>query len=407
MEHEIAAERGRRDARGQQQARCPDAVARHHHGRCGLPAIAAGAVAIPDARRHAAFHHDLLHHATGAQIDAAGDRARPIGQVGRGFRAAGAAELARAAVIAGCARAFGDGIDRGIGRPPVPAERIEAARRRGAQPAQRQRRHAARFLRRIGGIARQPRDPEGVVVEIVIGLEIEIGERPVVPHSIEGSGLEIRRMQAREMRGPVDGRAADPVPHQRLESGAGIVDRIIGGDSVAAGLEPQIGRCRPRAQGQALPVRLLCRKVAAIEPVATLEARDAQPRRAAGKAPRERSAAQARSDDRHIDRAEFDLAAGRHEMLSRLPDQHAGDHATNACMAQWKLPASSGGSAGTAVSLGEVPRCRRAPVPPFSMTRRKAGREARHAVPGQRRVQRPSSGVSSACLPDAAWQGES
>jgi hypothetical protein len=246
-------------------------------------------------------------------------------------------------MIAGGARGFGLRVDRGIDRPPMPAERIEAARRRGAEPAQRQRRHAARFLRRIGGIARQAGHAERLVIQIVIGLEIEIGERPIVAHAVERAGLEVRRMQARKMRRPIDGRAADPVPHQRLEGRSGIIDRIIGRRAVAAGLQPQIGRCRPGPERQALPIGPLRRKIAAVEPIAALEAENAEVRRAPGEAPRERRAAQARADDRHIDRAEFDLI--RHELLSRARDQHPRDHATKACMAQTIAAAAKGAPA--------------------------------------------------------------
>ena len=185
-------------------------------------------------------------------------------------------------MIAAGPAAMGARIDRRIDGPPMPAQPVEASRRRQTKAAGGQRRLVAGGLGRVGRIARQSAHPHRLVVQIVIGLEGVIAEGPVLSDAVEAAGAEVGGMQAGKMRRPIDGRAADAVPHQGLQRRGRIVDRIIGGERIAAGLEAQIGRGGPGAQCRALPSPSRGRHGRGIDPAAALEAEDAKPRRLLG-----------------------------------------------------------------------------------------------------------------------------
>ena len=217
MEHQVAAERRAVDIGRQQQPCRADAIAGDDDMACGLPYLASVRVAIDHAGGPAAFDDDSLGDAVRPQLDPSRDRLRPVGHVRAGLGPDETALLAGAAIVAGATSISRHRVDRRIDRPPMPAQRIEAARRRFSQAAERQRRHGARRLRRIGGIAGHAAHAHRRVVEIVIGLEIEVIERPIVADAVQRLRAEIRRMQPRKMRRPIDAGTADAAPHQRLD----------------------------------------------------------------------------------------------------------------------------------------------------------------------------------------------
>ena len=182
-----------------------------------MPVVAAIGAATEEAGGAAGFHHHLLDDGAGPELHAAGQRPGPIGEIDRGLGAAHAADQAGAAAIAARPAAMAPRIDGGIDRPPMPAQPVEAAGGGDAEAAEGERRLGAGGLRRIGGIAREPAYPHHPVVQIVIGLEGVVAEGPVLAHAIQAAGAEIRGMQPRKMRRPVDRRAAHPVPHQGLQ----------------------------------------------------------------------------------------------------------------------------------------------------------------------------------------------
>src|SRR6185503_5790315 len=105
-----------------------DAVAGHDHQLGRLEMLGAVAVVIDDAARQPVVAgRDLAHPAARAQLDARPDRQRPVGDVGAGLGALGAARRAVVHVDALGAALVGLGGDGGVGRPPVPAEPVEAA----------------------------------------------------------------------------------------------------------------------------------------------------------------------------------------------------------------------------------------------------------------------------------------
>ena len=217
---------------------------------------------------------------------------RPIGDVGGGLGALRAARRAVAEVDAAPAALVVGGGDGRVGRPPVPAELVHRLAEPRARFAQRQRRHR-RLLRRIGGIARQPRDAHHAVVLGEERLQRRVVDRPVLGDAVERAHLEVGRMQARKMRGVHDGGAADAVEVHHLDRRIGVVDRIVGRPRAAVGIDGEIAE-QPR-----LPVPSVARIVRRLHPVALLEAENPHP--GVGKAPRHRGARCSGTDDQDID----------------------------------------------------------------------------------------------------------
>jgi len=148
------------------------------------------------------------------------ERARPGGEIGGAARARRAAEIAGAAMVAGAATAIGGGVDRGVRHPPLPAEPVEGGGEAGRAVSGGQRRDLARSAGRVGGISGEAADAHDPVVRLAVGREVVVGERPGVGDAVEAADLEVRGADAREMRAPVQGRAADGVVHLRLDGGA-------------------------------------------------------------------------------------------------------------------------------------------------------------------------------------------
>ena len=139
MEHQVLAEQpaGIGQAVGesagggvQQQPRCADAVAGDDDDLGRLELLDAVDVVIDHAGRHAVFAGgDLAHAAIGAQFDTGADGVRPVGDVGARLRPLGAGRRAMAEIDAGRAAVVFGGGDRGVGRPPMPAELVHRLRR--------------------------------------------------------------------------------------------------------------------------------------------------------------------------------------------------------------------------------------------------------------------------------------
>ena len=183
------------------------------------------------------------------------------------------------------------GGDRGVGRPPMPAELVHRLGEVRAAFAECQRRHR-RLLRRIGRIAGQAGHAGHAVVLCEERLQRRVVDRPVIGDAVERSHAEIRRMQARIVRGVDDGAAADAVEIHHLDRRVIVVDRIIGRPSapVRAGGEIIV---HPR-----LPVPPVAGVVGLLHPIALLQAEDLHP--GIGQAPGHRGARSAGADDQHV-----------------------------------------------------------------------------------------------------------
>ena len=204
--------------RQQHQARRADAVGGKDHQARRLELNVAGGVEVVRSRGTAGrIGGDLEHPCIGAQLDAIGDRRGPIGHIGRRLGLHGAAKTIGTAVVAGCPPAVGRRIYVGVRRPPVPAEAVEAARQPLAIRPERQRRHGPRRAGRVGGIAGNARAAHPLIVEIVVGLEVGVGEGPVVGDAVLAAHAEVGGMKTRSVRRPVDGAAAHGVEHQRRD----------------------------------------------------------------------------------------------------------------------------------------------------------------------------------------------
>src|SRR6202043_3414964 len=95
---------------------------------------------------------DFANPAQRAQFDAGADRMRPVGDVGTALGALRAARRAVTEVDTAPAPFIVGRGNRGVGRPPVPAELVHRLAEARARLAERQWRHR-RLLWRISGIA--------------------------------------------------------------------------------------------------------------------------------------------------------------------------------------------------------------------------------------------------------------
>ena len=281
-----------RRCRIEQQARRADAVAGHddHLGR--LKSLHPVGVVVDRAGGHAVFvGGDLAHPAARAQFDTGADGMRPVGDVGARLRALGAAGRAMTEIDARRPPVILGRRDRGVRRPPVPAQLVHRLGVTGAGLAQRQRRHR-RLPRRIGRIAGQAGNAHHAVVFGKERLQRRIIDRPVVGDAIERAHPEIRRMHAREMRRVHDGAAADAVEVGHLHRRVVVVDRIIGRPRPPVRADVEIG-VSPR-----LPVPPVAWEVGLLHPIALFQAEDFHPR--LGQAPGHRGARCAGADDQHV-----------------------------------------------------------------------------------------------------------
>ena len=168
-----------------------------------------GGIEIGGAGGHAVgAGFDAADAAAGAQFDAGADGVGPVGDVGAGFGALGAAECAMPEVDAFGAAVIVRGGQRGIGRPPVPAECVERMGEAGAGFAEAEGGHG-RGVGGVGGIAGEAGDAHHAVVFGEEGFEGRVVDGPVIGDAIEGFDAEIGRVEAGVVGGVEDGGAAD------------------------------------------------------------------------------------------------------------------------------------------------------------------------------------------------------
>ncbi len=206
----------------------------------------------------------------GAQLDAVGDRRRPIGHVGRGLGLHAAAKAVGAAVVAGRPAAVGHRIDVGVRRPPVPAEAVEAARQPLAVRPERQRRHGPRRARRIGGIAGGARAAHPLVVEIVVGLQVGVRQGPVVGDAVLAADPEVGGWKRGACAVQWTVLPPTALNISGVTSDSAVVDRIIFRQRPHVGIEAEAGGAAE------LPVGEGRRILAGLLPAALLEADDAE-----------------------------------------------------------------------------------------------------------------------------------
>ena len=232
--------------------------------------------------------HPGPHHQPGPGRDGLG----PVGQVGGGLGPLGAAGGTHAPLHAPPPAVVGgrqDGV--GLG-PPVPAQAVVALGHPAPGPAQRQRRQRVVDAIGVGGVAAQARDADLAVDLVVVGGQLEVVDGPVVGGAVEAADPEV----AGEHPGPgpgVDHRAAaHRVEHQRGDVGLVLVDGVVGGQAA------HVGAGRPALPDGQLPIALGAPEVAAVGPVALLQAhhREAPLAQVAGHDP----AGRAGADDQRV-----------------------------------------------------------------------------------------------------------
>ena len=134
----------------------------------------------------------------------------------------------------------------------MPAELVESPRHDPAGVSKWERRGLSLGLGRVGGVARHAGDAHDAVVGVEVGLEVVVGDRPVVGDTVESLGTEVGRMKAREVGAPVDGAAADGVVHQGRDGGVGIVDGVVFGKSPDVGIGVEVSLAVGLPVGQRL-----------------------------------------------------------------------------------------------------------------------------------------------------------
>ena len=158
--------------------------------------------------------------------------------------------------------------------------------------SKRHRRRLPRRLRRVRGVAGDAGHAHHPVVQIEVGLERRIVDRPVVGHAVETPHAEVRGAEARKVRAPVDRAAAHRVVHQRRDRRPRVVDRIVLGEPSHVGLGIPVG------VAMQLPVSRPVRIGARVDPVPLLQAHDADA--GARKHPDDGRAGGASADHEHV-----------------------------------------------------------------------------------------------------------
>ena len=182
--------------------------------------------------------------------------------------------------------------DRGVRRPPVPAELVHGLADQRAGKPERLRRHR-RARQRRHRIARKARDAHHPVVLFEERRERVVINRPVISDAVERLHLEIGRVQPRPMRGVHHGRAADAVEVHHLDRRIVVIDRIVLGPAA------DIRAGRPVAIKLRLPVAPGARIVRRVHPAALVEAENVH--LGFSQAPRHRRTRGAGADDQHVD----------------------------------------------------------------------------------------------------------
>ena len=180
-------------------------------------------------------------------------------------RAARQAGAVAHALVAPAIVARGDGVGP---RPPMPAQLVHALGGLHADAADRHGRQRIVAVRRVGRIPRQPGNTHLVIHPGVVGLQVLIGEGPVVGHAVEGLHAEVRRHEALPVRRVEDRRAAHRAVHQRVDIACRGVDRIVGFEI------PDIRVGVPALLRHELPFGLVAVELGVVHPWTLFQAHD-------------------------------------------------------------------------------------------------------------------------------------
>ncbi len=173
----------------------------------------------------------------------------------------------------------------------MPAQPVEAARKRHGGAAHRQRRHDLR-LRWVGRIAGQTRSAHHAVIQVVERCQRRVVDRPVIGHAIQRSHPEVGGVESWRVGTIQHGAAAHRVEVCDLNRRVVLVDRVVSQAPAAVGVDgeaPTVARL-----GVATRRGIFGR----VHPVALLQTHDVHLR--FGQTPGHRSARSARSDDQDV-----------------------------------------------------------------------------------------------------------
>ena len=257
----------------EQQTRRANAIAgQDHQAGLLLVHLAVGVVIDHAVGKAILAHGDLPHPRAGFEYCPVCQGLRPVGHVGAGLGPPRAANIARAAVVAGLAAVVGTRQNSAVRRPPVPAELLKASDHGVAKRAKRNRRYLPERLGRIRRVTGNTGHADHPVVEVVERLELRIGQGPVVGHAIERAHPEVGGVKTREVGTPVDGAAAHGVIHQRGDGRCRVVHRIVRRQA------PEVGVGMEGTLAVQFPIVESRRVGPGIEPLPLLQAHDVDPR---------------------------------------------------------------------------------------------------------------------------------
>ena len=336
MEHQAAADKAGAVGKfvHQQQAGGADAVGGEYHGFGLEVAVGAGGVDPGGAGSLALdVGGDFSHPGVSDQAGAGGEGCGPVGDVGRGFGAVRAGDLAGAAANAGAtAGAVGASVQREFGGPPGPAEALKGTDEVALSGQQGGGGKEVLCLGGIGGVAGLAGDAVHAFVQGVVRGEVAVGDRPVITDAVLAVHAEVGWVHAGHQGGPHDGRAADGVDHQRGEGAVFVGDGVVGRACATVGVGA------PVVQAAAFPVRLVGGAGFGVLPAALFEACNADA--LAGQAPGSGGTGGTGADDEHASHRERPVSWPS-KMASRAERAAAASPARWVSMWPWRAAASA------------------------------------------------------------------
>ena len=227
----------------EQQAGRADAVAGHYHHSCPLfLQIALGIIVESAAGPAVPVRKNFPHPAMGFQLRPPAQSLGPIDDVGTGQRSDRTAHIRLPPVILH----RGYGIVRG---PPVPAQPVKTLGQQLAAHANGQRRRGPFRFGRISRVAAQAGNAVHPVVQVIIGFQFGVGQRPVVSHAVLGFEAEVGGMKAGKVGTPMDGAAAHGVIHQGGNGRFRLPHRIVLRQAAQVGIGVKVGLPMPLGVG--------------------------------------------------------------------------------------------------------------------------------------------------------------
>src|SRR4051812_48555000 len=132
----------------------------------------------------------------------------------------------------------------------MPSEFVESGRYPAAERTERRKsKWLCRSLWR-GWVTRHKGDADTTLIELEIGSQIVVGNRPILTDSVEGEGAKVFRSVSRDMCRPMKRGSSYSTADHRLDRGEAVIyGRVIGSSA-------NIGIWMKRPSTASLPIRI-------------------------------------------------------------------------------------------------------------------------------------------------------